>query len=177
MQLIPLVVIRKAMLKSIFVSLCLTIVGNANYVIAEPLTYSPDQWPRHWNVLMNKTHLQDRLNGYRANANVSNIKPVRSSMWGVVPVAKQKSRRSLRPEYNTHSHMQNYYGQNMYQGNYNPAFSGYGYPASYGVPLMSPYGVSALAPGLAAPGIPFGVYPFMGRPPVMGGFPGMGYMW
>ena len=177
MQLIPLIVIRKYVLKIIFVSLCLTIVGHTHFVIAEPLTYSPDQWPRHWNVLMNRTHLKERLNGYRSNANGTNQKPARSPMWGVVPVAKQKSRRSLRPEYNTNSHMQNYYGQNMYRGNYYPASSGHGYPTSFGVPLMSPYGVSALAPGLAAPGIPFGAYPFMGRPPVMGGFPGMGYMW
>ena len=177
MQLIPLVVIRNHVLKIMFVSLCITIVGHANYVIAEPLTYSPDQWPRHWNMLMNRTHLNNRMNGYRTNENDSNQKPARSPMWGVVPVTKQKSRRSLRPEYNTNSHIQNYYGQNMYRGNYSPTFSGYGYPISYGVPVMSPYGVSAMAPGLAAPGIPFGTYPYMGRFPVMGGLPGMGYMW
>lgn len=177
MQLIALIVMRKYALKSMFASLCLIVVGHANFVIAEPLTYSPDQWPRHWNVLMNKTHLKVRLNGYRSNANGLNQKPARSPMWGVVPVAKQKPRRSHRPEYNTNSHIRNYYGQNMYQGNYYSGFSGYGFPTSFVTPLISPYGVSALAPGLAAPGIPFGAYPFMGSLPVMGGLPGMGYMW
>jgi hypothetical protein len=48
---------------------------------------------------------------------------------------------------------------------------------------MNPYGVSAMAPGLAAPGIPFGTYPFvtpspfMGGYPVMRGMPGPGYLW
>ena len=173
MQFTSLILYRKTMLKSLFASLCIAMIAYSNFVIADSLTYSPDQWPRHWNGVMNNTH----LSGYRNNSKNRGQAPSRSPMWGVVPVAKKKSRRSVRPEYNTNAHMQNYYGQNMYRGNYNPAFSGYGFPASYGVPLMSPYGVSALAPGLAAPGIPFGVYPFMGRSPVMGGLPGMGYMW
>ena len=173
MQLTSLILNRKTMLKSLFASLCLAMIVNSSFVIADSLTYSPDQWPRHWNGVMNNTHSKD----YQRNSKNREQAPSRSPMWGVVPVAKQKSRRSVRPEYNTNSHMQNYSGQNMYQGNYNSVFPSYGYPASFGVPSMNPYGVSALAPGLAAPGIPFGAYPFMGRPPVMGGYPGMGYMW
>ena len=182
MQLTYLIAIKKYVLKSVFASLCITMFGYTNFIIAEPLTYSPDQWPRHWNVLMDKTHLKDRLNGYRTNGKGKNQAPARSPMWGVVPVAKPKSRRSVRPEYNTNSHMQNYYGQNNYRRNYYSGFSGYGFQTPYVAPLMSPYGVSALAPGLAAPGIPFGVSPvlatpFMGGVPVMGGFPRTGYMW
>ena len=174
MQLTSLILNRKTMLKSLFASLCIAMIGYSNFIIAESLTYSPDQWPRHWNSVMNNNTY---LNDDRRSSKNRGQAPSRSPMWGVVPVAKQKSRRSVRPEYNTNSHMQNYSLQNMYRGNYNSAFSGYGYPTSFGVPLMNPYGVSALAPGLAAPGIPFGVYPFMGRPPIMGGYPGMGYMW
>lgn len=168
---------KKYALKSVFVSLCITIVSYTNFVIADSLTYSPDQWPRHWNVLMNKTQLEDRLNGYKPNTRGQAQTPARSPMWGVVPVAKQKPRRSVRPEYNTNLHMQNYYGQNNYQGNYYPGFPGYGYQTPYITPLMSPYGALPLAPGLAAPGIPFGTYPFMSGFPVMGGMPGTGYMW
>lgn len=147
----------------------LLLITNNNLVVAESLTYSPDQWPRHWNVLMNKTnHQQDRKRNH-----YSNSAPLRSQVWGVVPRAKQKPRRSLRPEYDTNSHMHNYYA----------GYRGYAFPARYGMPMMSPYGASIIGPGLAAPGIPFGTYPFvtpspfMGGYPVMGGLPALGYMW
>ncbi|MCK5386838.1 MAG: hypothetical protein KAJ39_06615 [Gammaproteobacteria bacterium] len=179
MQLTSFIVIRKHVLKTVFAFLCLAIIGSSNFVIAESLTYSPDQWPRHWNVLMNKTHLQDRLNGYRANGKYTNQTPVRSPMWGVVPTAKQKSRRSLRPEYNSNSHVRNYIGHNIYQGNYYSGLAGYGLANPYNSSLLVP----GLMPGLVAPGIPFGAYPyvgaspFMGGFPVLGGFPRTGYLW
>lgn len=179
MQLTSFIVIRKHALKNVFAFLCLAIVGSRNIVIADSLTYSPDQWPRHWNVLMNKTHLQDRLNGYRAKGKYTSQTPVRSPMWGVAPTAKQKSRRSLRPEYNSNSHVRNYFGHNIYQGNYYSSLAGYGLANPYNSPLLVP----GLMPGLNAPGIPFGAYPyvgaspFLGGLPVMGGMPGTGYLW
>jgi len=179
MQLTSFIVIRKHVLKNVFAFLCLASVSSSNIVIAESLTYSPDQWPRHWNVLMNKTHLQNRLNGYRANGKYTSQIPVRSPMWGVVPAAKQKSRRSLRPEYNTNSHVRNYIGHNTYQGNYYSGLAGYGLANPYNSPLLVP----GLMPGLVAPGIPFGAYPYVGASPftgglpVMGGVPGTGYLW
>lgn len=179
MQLTSFIEIRKYVLKGIFTFLCMAIIGSSNFVIADSLTYSPDQWPRHWNVLMQKMNLQDRLNRYRENGKYTNQVPVRSSMWGVVPAAKQKSRRSLRPEYNTNAHMRNYFSNNIYQANYYSGFSGYGLENPYNSPLLVP----GLMPGFVAPGIPYGAYPyigaspFMGGFPVTGGFPGTGYLW
>ena len=167
MQLRSLIANRKTMLKSLLASLCITMIVYSNFVIADSITYSPDQWPRHWNGVMNNS----RSNGYRTNSNNSEQTPSRSPMWGVVPVSKQKPRRSMRPEYDTNSHMNNYYGQNNYRGNYSTGFHGYGFQTPYVAPLMSPYAIAPLAPGLAAPGIPFGAYPFMG------GFPGLGNRW
>ena len=166
MQLTSFIVRRKYLLKMFWILLMVT---SSHSLMAESLTYSPDQWPRHWNVLMNKAnHQQDRnSNKYRSQA------PLRSKVWGVVPRAKQKSRRSLRPEYDTNSHMHNYYS----------GYRGFAAPITYGMPLVSPYGASVMGPGLAAPGIPFGTYPFVTPSPFMGGYPGMnrmpglGYRW
>ena len=166
MQLTSFIVRRKYLLKMFWLLLMVT---SSHSLVAESLTYSPDQWPRHWNVLMNKAnHQQERnSNKYRSLA------PLRSKVWGVVPRAKQKSRRSLRPEYDTNSHMNNYYS----------GYRGFAAPITYGMPLASPYGASVMGPGLAAPGIPFGTYPFVTPSPFMGGYPGMGrmpglgYMW
>ncbi len=179
MQLISFMVIKKHALKNVFAFLSLAIVGSSNSVVAESLTYSPDQWPRHWNVLINNTHLQDRLNSFRANGKYTNQVPVRSPMWGVVPTAKQKIRRSVRPEYNTKSHVRNYFGHNLYQGNYYSGLAGYGLANPYNSPLLVP----GVMPGLVAPGIPYGAYPYVGASPFMGGFPaiggfpGTGYSW
>jgi hypothetical protein len=180
MQLTSFIMCRKYLLK---IGIILLVISNNNLVIAEPLTYSPDQWPRHWNVLINKTNSQEQINNQRSKGKYINQTPVRSPVWGVVPKDRQKPRRSLRPEYDTNSHMRNYNGQNRYSGNYYSGSTGYALPISYGIPLMNPYGVSAMAPGLAAPGIPFGTYPFvtpspfMGGYPVMRGMPGPGYLW
>ena len=179
MQLTSFIEFLKYALKSVLLVLLLVSVDSRNFVMAEPLTYSPDQWPRHWNVLLNKTHLQNRLNGYKANARYTNKTPLRSPVWGVVPAAKQKSRRSFRPEYNTNAHMRNYYSHNLYQGNYYSGFAGYGLANPYNSPLLVP----GLMPGFGTPGIPFGAYPyagaspFMGGFPVTGGFPRTGYPW
>ena len=173
MPLTSFIEIWKYTLKGVMILLLLVIVNSSNFVIAESLTYSPDQWPRHWNVLMNKTHLQDRLNGYRANGKYTNQTPVRSPMWGVVPTVKKKPRRTLRPEYNTNAHMRSYSAQNIYHGNYYSGLAGYGLANPYNSPLLVP----GLLPGLAAPGIPFATSPFMGGLPVMGGMPRTGYLW
>ena len=169
MQLTSFMVNKMNVLMSMFIFLCLATVVSNNFAVAGPLTYSPDQWPRHWNVLMHKTRLQDRLNGYRANGRGSNQAPARSPVWGVAPAAKQKSRRSFRPEYNTNAHMRNYYGQNIYQGNYYSGFPAYGLANPYNSPLLVP----GLMQGLTAPGIPFRAYPS----PSVVGFPGTGYRW
>lgn len=189
MQLTSLIVCRKHMFKAVAILLALS---NSNLVIAEALTYSPDQWPRHWNVLINQKNLQGQKNNQRLKGKSINQAPLRSPVWGVVPKDRQKPRRSLRPEYDTNSHLRNYYGH-MYRGNYYSGAAGYALPISYGAPYINPYGVSVMAPGLispglmnhglAAPGIPFGTYPFvstspfMGGYPVMGGMPGPGYFW
>ena len=162
----------KAGLTSMLAILLLAILGYSHFVNAESLTYSPDQWPRHWNVLMNKTQLQNRLNGYRANGyrakgRYKHQTSVRSPMWGVVPTAKRKSRRSLRPEYNTNAHMRNYFSQNNYQGNYYSGLAGFGLANPYNSPLLVP----GLMPGFVPVGIPFATSPYAG------GFPGSRYLW
>jgi len=172
-------VCRGISLKITTTCLLLLVMSYSHFIMAESLTYSPDQWPRHWNMLMNKTSLQNRLTGYRANTNKVNSAPMRSPVWGGVPTAKQKPRRTLRPEYNTNAYMQNYYDRNFYQGNYYSGFGGVGLANPYNSPLLVP----GLLPGLSAPGIPFagypypGVSPFYGGLPVMGGFPGTRYLW
>ena len=104
-----------AMSKFISVSAAMFLLVSSvieNKVLADgSLTYSPDQWPRHWNVLINKTQKQNRRSHRHGYASQ---KPLRSPMWGVAPVAEKKSRRTYRPEYNTNSHMVNYSGQNIY---------------------------------------------------------------
>lgn len=162
----------------------LVMACNSSSVIADTLTYSPDQWPRHWNVLFNQTHQQKRLNNNtKYNNRYARQRPARSMVWGMAPVVKQKPRRSLRPEYNTNSHIRNYSGQNIYPVNY---YSGFVTP--YTTPMVNPYvapmlvpGMSSgFAPGLAAPGIPFSTFPYSSplygtRFPYMGGIPMMGY--
>ena len=181
MKLTSFIYINKHELNSVFLILMLMIVCKSNNVIADSLTYSPDQWPRHWNQLINKTRQQ----GYQSNngsneTHYSNQRPERSPMWGMVPIAKQKSRRSLTPEYDTNSHMRNYYNQNSYRENYyagnNYPGLGYGYSSPYAMPFTRPYAAPLLAPGLAAPGIPMLMHPYAAAPPYMGGFPGMGPM-
>lgn len=143
---------------------------SANKVLAyDSLTYSPDQWPRHWNVLINKSYQQNRrTNGY----DYSSQRPQRSPMWGVVPRAKKISRRTYRPEYNTNSHMLNYSNNNIYRGNYFPVMNGYGLANPYASPLLVP----GLMPGLTAPGIPFMMNSY-GTNPYITSMPMPDYMW
>ena len=170
---------RKILLKSTTICLLLTTASYSSLTFSESLTYSPDQWPRRWGMLMNKTKLQNRLTGYNRYSNKISSAPLRSPVWGVVPAARQKPRRTLRPEYNTNAHMENYYGQNFYSGNYYSGFGGVGLANPYNSPLLVP----GVLPGLIAPGIPYagypypGVSPFYGGLPVMGGFPGARYLW
>lgn len=185
MKLTSFIYINKLLQNRVLLILMFMIACKSNNVIADSLTYSPDQWPRHWNQLINKTR-QEYLNNNRSNKNsYSSQRPERSPMWGMVPIVKQKPRRSLTPEYDTHSHMRNYYNQNSYRENYyagnNFPGLGYGFPSSYSTPFNTPYIVPTLAPGLAAPGVPmlmhpYAHYPYMAAPPYMGGFPGMGSM-
>lgn len=140
-----------------------------NNVTAGSLTYSPDQWPRHWNahVIKNK-QLNDRQ---KRNSN-NRQSPLRSPMWGIVPAAKQNQRRSQRPEYNTNAHIVNYPGQNIYHTNYYSGANGNGLANPYVSPLLVP----GLMPGLTAPGIPFITNPYSGNP-YPGGMRAPGYMW
>ena len=162
-------VINKNILSSGCLFLLLSTATLNNVLAVDSLSYSPDQWPRHWNVLINKTRQQNirsRRHGYDRQ------KPLRSQMWGVAPVAEKKSRRTYRPEYNTNAHMVNYSGQNIYRGNYYSAMNGYGLANPYSSPLLVP----GLMPGLAAPGIPFMTNSY-GANPFMNGMPVPGYMW
>jgi len=179
MKLISFIYLNKYVLNYAFLLLMLIVVCKSNSAGAENLTYSPDQWPRHWNQLINKTrHQQQYLNGNRENnARYISQQPLRSPMWGIVPAAKQAPRRTLTPEYDTRSHIGNYYGQHHYGSRYS-GFSAYGLssPYGYGVPMMAPYAAPVLAPGLAAPGIPFGTYPYGVGFPMMG-MPATGLLW
>lgn len=159
----------KYMSSSAFVFLLLSAATINNVCADGSLSYSPDQWPRHWNVLINKTNEQNKSfqsHGY------SRQKPLRSPMWGVAPVVEKRSRRTYRPEYNTNAHMMNYSGQNIYRGNYYSMTNGYGLANPYASPLLVP----GLMPGLAAPGIPFMTNSY-GTNPYMVGMPFSGYLW
>ena len=154
--------------------------------MADTLSYSPDQWPRHWSKLVNETNShnsQQRQSGNHGRMQ----QPARSPAWGLLPVKKNKSRRSVRPEYNTQSHIQHMpvHG-GVYQGGfipaYQPVYPGFGHGAPLAVPAMNPYITPLLAPGLAAPGIPlfmhpYNNYPYAGGMPFTNGWPTTGYMW
>ena len=182
MKLIFFIDINNNILSSLFFILMLVIVSKGSYVNAQGLTYSPDQWPRHWNQLINKKHQQEYMNDDRSyNKNINRERPQRSPIWGMVPLVKQKPRRTSTPEYDTQSHMRSHYNhdryrENLYSGNH---FSG----MSYGLasPFNHSYIVPGLAPGLAAPGIPMTMHPYSNNPyigasPYMTGYPGMGPM-
>ena len=161
-------------LHSMFISLLILMICKSNVVFADALTYSPDQWPRHWNVLINQSQTQDVRRGGNGYARK---KPLRSPRWGVIPRAKQISRRTLRPEYNTNTSLGNYVGENIYNQNYYSGFSGYGLANPYASPLLVP----GLMPGLTAPGLPFISNPYGGNPyrgnPYRGGLYSPGYRW
>jgi len=188
MRLTSFIVINKYDMKRLFVMLLLSmLLSSVTY--AESLSYSPDQWPRRWNILINEMHQPGNPTGVRSNNQQYNTpqtaqRPARSPAWGVPPVAKPKSRRSYRPDYNTNSHIvdySRYYGT----GNaYYPGLAGYGMGSPFGAPLLVPGISPILAPGLTAPGIPFGVMPFNSYPyaypygrtyPYTGFLPGIGY--
>ena len=161
--------LNKFVFRNIFIVTLFVITSNSNVVSAGSLTYSPDQWPRHWNVLINKS--QQQSDHYRANG-YNREKPARSPMWGMMPTVKQKSRRTLRPEYNTNTDRVNHSSHNIYYRNYYSGFSGYGLANPYVSPLLVP----GLMPGLSAPGIPFITNPYAMNP-YMGGMPAPAYRW
>ena len=143
-------------------------------LMADSLTYSPDQWPRRWNRLIQQTSLQDQLNGHAYTVRPQspsrscrcNQPPRHSRVWGVVPSAGKKSRRSTRPDYSLATEQVTPPTQAVYPG------YGFGavYPSVYGNPYINP----VIAPGLAAPAIPTGVYPFitpLPGTPYLGGVP------
>ena len=181
MKLTSTIFIIKHIMKNVFLIFILMGVCHSNNVIADSLTYSPDQWPRNWNKLINKAHQQRYQNNNDSyEFNYGNQRPERSPMWGMVPIVKQQRRRSLTPEYNTNSHIHNYYNQNNFgesfsSGNMYPGL-GYGYSSPYAMPFTSPYSAPLISPGLAAPGIPMFMHPYAATPSYMGGFPGMGPM-
>ena len=161
--------VKRTLLNSVVVLLLTAIAFSGNIVSADTLTYSPDQWPRRWNVLINQT--QQPSDRYRQNNNAGQ-RPARSPMWGVVPSGKQKSRRSVRPEYNTQSHINHYPNQSIYSVNY--------YSGMYGNGLANPYVSPLLVPGVMSgfnsPGIPFVSNPY-GVNPYLRGYPYRGYGW
>lgn len=159
----------KYVLANMIMLLLLFAACASKAVIADSMTYSPEQWPRHWNTLINETQQQN--NHYRQSGYASQ-KPMRSPMWGMAPVAKKKPRRTLRPEYNTNTHVINYSGQNFYGQNSYPVMNGYGLANPYASPLLVP----GLMPGLGAPGIPYITNPY-GMNPYMHGAPFPGYRW
>ena len=169
MKSISFYITNKNILRNIFIVLLIIVASNSKVVNADALTYSPDQWPRHWNVLINQSQKQSER--YRERS-YNREKPARSPMWGMKPRAKQKSRRSITPEYNMNTYRVNHSSQNIYYGNYYTGFSGYGLANPYISPLLVP----GLMPGLSAPGIPFITNPYAMNP-YMGGMPAPGYMW
>jgi len=169
MKLISYLAINKFISVGAIMFLPVSFVMTSKVLADGSLTYSPDQWPRHWNVLINKTKKNHR-GSYQYGTILQ--KPLRSPMWGIVPIADKKSRRTYRPEYNTNAHMMNYSEQNMYRGNYYNAMSGYGLANPYASPLLVP----GLMPGLTAPGIPYMLNSY-GTNPYMMGVPAPGYMW
>jgi len=166
------------------VLLLLALLCNSSTIFAESISYSPDQLPRKWNVLINEMHNGQKpnhgnqKNGYKAyKPGASNKKPARSSAWGVPPVKKKKSHRSRYPEYNTQMPRYRYpMPMNGYGGAYYPGLAGFGL-SPYSTPFMVPGMSPLLAPGLSAPGIPLSLpysgYPY--TPGYMGLSPGMIY--
>lgn len=161
--------INRTMLNSVVMMLLAAIAFSSNVVSAGTLTYSPDQWPRRWNVLMNQS-LQP--SDHYGKNNYDGQRPARSPMWGVVPSGKRKSRRSVRPEYYTQSYINHYPTQDIYSVNY--------YSGIYGSGLANPYVSPLLVPGLMpffnTPGIPFVSNPY-GVNPYYRGYPYYGYGW
>ena len=157
------------------------ISAQSKFVNANDLTYSPDQWPRHWNALINQAPSQQNTSGSQSQRDqYENHRPLRSPMWGVMPSAKKSSRRSMWPEYNTRAHLHSaIYAENYYSG-----FPAYGLPIPMASSLVMPYGAPLLAPGIM-PGInpvgyPYAAYPYRAYPyasPFIGGFPGQGHLW
>lgn len=176
---------RYAVHKNSMWIMVLVIMAVGKIAMADSLSYSPDQWPRHWSKLVNE---KNSLNSQQRQFDNHNRmpQPARSPAWGMLPDKKKKSRRSVRPEYNTQSHIQHVpmngmYPRGFYPG-YQPMYPGYGYGTPLAVPAMNPYITPLLAPGLAAPGIPlymqpYNRYPYAGGIPFNSGWPTTGYMW
>ncbi|MCK4865456.1 MAG: hypothetical protein KAT06_08485 [Gammaproteobacteria bacterium] len=160
---------NKYILSNAFMFLLLSTVAINNVSADNSLSYSPDQLPRHWNVLINETQQQNK--GFRQRGYLKQ-KPLRSHMWGVAPVAEKMSRRTHRPEYNTNSHMVNYSRSNIYAGLNYSGMNGYGLANPYASPLLVP----GLMPGLGAPSIPFMTNSY-GANPYGVGMPFPGYGW
>lgn len=189
MRLTSFIVNKQACIKMPLITLVLTIMLS-NLTYAGALTYSPDQWPRHWNILINETQ---HYNGNHYNRNLYNnqahmrpnqrrSKPARSTQWGVPPVAKPRSRRSVRPEYDTNSHLYGYNGPANFVAPYGTPYQGFngsGLASPFAAPLLVPGMSPLLAPGLTAPGFPFvqpySYYPYAAPYPYRGLVPGAGY--
>lgn len=193
MKLSSFIVSKNMKLKQLSILFACVLSGTADVVIADALTYSPDQWPRHWNVLMNETQTQNFNGCCQQNAghysiqNYQSEQPARSPMWGMMPEVKQKNRRSVRPEYNTNFHLMNYSNPGNNYSSFNPnmysyGWNNYGFNNVYSTPYLQPYSLPVLAPGLAAPGLPLGVNPYLMNP-YSGGYapfgmtPGIGTFW
>lgn len=187
MKLPSFIVVKKIDLNKVVILFLFAITANNTFVVADSLTYSPDQWPRHWKVLINGDHQQG---GIVANRNYQNHygweKPARSPSWGMLP-NRRKPRRSTTPEYNTNSHLIDYSGLNTnyrpyHPGAYYPGLASPGLASPFAGPLVNPYTVPVLAPGLGSPVTPYsmypsGAYPYASAYPGVGVMPGRGYLW
>ena len=158
-----------------------------------PVSYSPDQLPRHWRY---SHHFQAR-NNYESNQHTAEqyVENARIKKWGSQPEFPRASRRKHRPDY----HMNGYphtsvqtgnslsYGHPVnhgYQNNYHMALTSaqayipgyipgyanhYSYPLSYGAGFNGFY-----TPVFAAQHLPVPGYSGLGFPTA--GYPGTGYI-
>ncbi|MDH5424579.1 MAG: hypothetical protein OEY29_06285 [Gammaproteobacteria bacterium] len=198
MKLIIFIINTKLDLIAFHMIVAVSLFININLVKADSLSYSPDQWPGHWNEAMDDRNYQTSISDYdrcnnnceRQNNYYSKQRPAKSPIWGMAPVSKDKPRRTVRPEYNSNSHMMRY---EKMKNNYSPYYSAQMIPAMGGLvnpyagSVLNPYAVPVMVPGLAAPGIPFSVnsygmnpyanYSYAPMVPGMGYAPGVNYLW
>jgi hypothetical protein len=196
----PYFVTKKYGVKNVTILLSVVLMSVANYSVADSISYSPDQWPRHWNVLINDNQ-QNAFNRYgipqnnyypAQQNNYTGGEPARSPMWGMMPEVKQSHRRSRTPEYDTRYHVGNYFNQgNVYSSPYpntmlpglnNYGLNNYGLNTPYYSSVPGYYSAPFMSPGLAAPGLPFGVapltaFPYSGLYSPFGVGPGLGGLW
>ncbi|NOY66313.1 MAG: hypothetical protein GXP13_02745 [Gammaproteobacteria bacterium] len=168
MKLMSFTIFKKNDFKFIVLAIPLIMMGNVNSAFADPLSYSPDQWPRNWNILIDEMNQGVNNHHYQHNnrppkKDTSRKRPARSSAWGVPPVARSKPRRSKWPEYNTQAPRYNMQRPGFGYGSYYPGLTGLGL-TPFAAPLLVPGMSPLLAPGMVSPGIPMQMQPFSAYP-------------